>query len=105
MPSEANLLQKTRRPLATIAYPATTMALYIYGLHHKFAGATRIGYHLSDGRAVFQVGTYGANCGNRNRIGDRIANSQRLVETPRVAESDCVGSRSEVHKCISNAFL
>ena len=40
---------------------------------------TRIWCHLGDGRAVYQVGTHGANCWNRNRIGDPIANSQRLV--------------------------
>jgi hypothetical protein len=55
---------------------------------------------FGDGSAVCQVGTHGADCGNRNRVGDRIANSQRLVEVPRVAESDCVGSRS----CILDAF-
>jgi hypothetical protein len=42
MPSEPNLLPKARRRLATVAYPAGVMTLYMHGLHHKFAGVTRI---------------------------------------------------------------
>jgi hypothetical protein len=37
MPNEPNFLPKARRPLATIAYFARAMALYVHGLHHKFA--------------------------------------------------------------------
>ena len=34
-----------------------------------------------------------------------MADSQRLVEAPRIVKSDCVELRSEVHKCILNAIL
>jgi hypothetical protein len=34
--------QKARLPLATVPYPAGAMALYMHGLHHKFARATWI---------------------------------------------------------------
>jgi hypothetical protein len=42
MPSGPNLLPKARWPLGAVAYPDVAMALYVHGLHHKFAGATRI---------------------------------------------------------------
>ena len=58
----------------------------MHGLDHKFAGVTRIRCHFVDGRVVCQVGTHGADCGNHDRIGDRIAFSQRIVEAPRVAK-------------------
>jgi hypothetical protein len=51
---------------------------------------THKGCHLGDGRTVCQVGTHGANCGNVNRDGNRIALSQRMVDAPWVAESDCI---------------
>jgi hypothetical protein len=104
MPSAPNILPKARRPLGAIVYPDVAMALYVHGLDHKLAGVTSVLCHIGDGSAVCQVGTHGADCGNRNRVGDHISNSQRLVEAPQVAESDCVGSRSEVHKCILDAF-
>ena len=31
--------------------------------------------------------------------------SQRMVGSPRVAKSDCLGTRSKVHKCILEALL
>jgi hypothetical protein len=36
MPSEPNLLPKTRRPLAIVAYPYGAMTLYMHGFEYKF---------------------------------------------------------------------
>ena len=98
-------LTKSKAALCNRCLSHRAMVLYMHEFHHKFAGVTRIWCHLGDGGTVCQVGTYGADCGNCNRVGNRIANSQKLVEAPWVAENDCVGSRSEVYKCILDAFL
>jgi hypothetical protein len=37
MPSELSLLQKPKRPIATVVYPAEAMALYVHGLYQNFA--------------------------------------------------------------------
>jgi hypothetical protein len=76
MSSAPNILPKARRPAGAVVYPDVAMALYVHGLDHKLAGVIRIWCHLGDGSAVCQVGTHGADCGNRNRVGDCIANFQ-----------------------------
>jgi hypothetical protein len=81
------------------------MALYVHGLYQNFAKLKSVWYHLSDGGMVFQVGIHGADCRNRNRVADRIDISQRMMEAPWVAISDCIRSGSRVHNCILDANL
>ena len=57
------------------------------------------------GRAVYQVGTGDSDYGNRDRVGDHIAYSEKTVEALRVTKNDCVGSRSKVDKFIFIALL
>lgn len=52
MPNDTNLISKVRQPLADVAYPAEAMILYVYGIHKKFAGVTKIRCHFGVGRMV-----------------------------------------------------
>jgi hypothetical protein len=69
MPSEHDLCQKTNRFFFIVSNPTGAMAW----IHHVFARVMRAICHVGDGRSVCQIGTHDSDCGNCNRIGDRIA--------------------------------